>query len=86
MTSYTAQYGTVYGIYGAEDGGNAMVVTNYTDPILNRSNTVQLVFSDADTALVYRQGEWEYNRLVGGEFEITLESGEGIFLIPCKLS
>ena len=86
LTSYTAQYGTVYGIYGAEDGGNAMVVTNYTDPILNRSNTVQLVFSDADTALVYRQGEWEYNRLVGGEFEITLESGEGIFLIPCKLS
>lgn len=34
---------------------------------------------------MYRQGEWEYSRAVNGEFEVVLESGEGVFLIPCKL-
>ncbi len=85
IESYQSQYGAVLGVYGEAQGGNALVVTNYTDPAENKGNQIDIRFKDTDTVLMYRQGEWEYSRAVNGEFEVVLESGEGVFLIPCKL-
>ncbi len=78
-------YGTCYGVYQDEAGQEGLVITNYTDPAKQLSNTVNITFKDRDTVLLYRNGEWEADSCPGGEWEIVLEPGEGVFAIPVRL-
>lgn len=64
------------------DGNKAFMLFNYDDPILGRNNKVKITFKDADGVLYYRKGEPTTQVLENKKFEIELESGEGVFVIP----
>ena len=63
--------------------GNAYILVNYSDPIDNVENTITIKFSNAKKLLIYRKGV-AYFQEINCEFEITLDSGEGIFIIEKK--
>ena len=64
------------------DGNKAFMVFNYEEPSLLRTNKVQITFKDADGVMYYRKGEPVTQVLKNKTFEIDLESGEGVFVIP----
>lgn len=64
------------------DGNKAFMLCNYDEPTLGRGNKTTITFQNAQGVLYYRKGEPITELLKNGKFEIELESGEGIFVIP----
>jgi hypothetical protein len=49
---------------------------------MQRSNKTAVTFENAKGVLYYRNGEPITSLLKDGKFEIELEAGEGVFVIP----
>lgn len=64
------------------DGNKAFMLCNYDEPLLQRKNQTRITFKDAQGVLYYRNGEPVTTLLNEGKFEIELEAGEGVFVIP----
>ena len=58
------------------------MITNFTDPKDDRTDTVSLTFNNAKYAAVYHKGETTVYTLVNGGFTVTLASGDGVFVVP----
>ncbi len=66
-----------------DDADNkAFFLLNYDEPILGRTNKVSITFESAQGVLYYRGGEATTEVLTGGKFEIELNAGEAVFVIP----
>ena len=76
---------TLVGQFQDKDGNDGLIVTNYSDPAAGLIDEVSLTFRDANRALVYRNGERTVYVLQDGVLDLTLEAGEGIFVIPVKI-
>ena len=79
------QQDTVIGCFKDADGNDGFMVTNYADPVKNKSSRTSIAFNDAEAVAVYRLGEKRIIEL--GENKtlyITLLPGEGMFVIPLK--
>ena len=81
-SNVTATQDTLIGQFEAADGGNALMITNFTDPKDDRADTVSLTFNNANYAAVYHNGETTVYTLVNGRFNVTLASGDGVFVVP----
>lgn len=68
------------GCFQDEDGNQALMVVNMTDPGKDESVTITISFNDARALNIYTQGVKERVNLEGGKIEITLASGEGKFI------
>ncbi len=65
------------------DGNKAFMLCNYDEPLLQRKNKTTVTFKDeVQGVLYYRNGEPTTALLNGGKFEIELNAGEGVFVIP----
>ncbi|MBQ8658789.1 MAG: hypothetical protein IJ506_06605 [Clostridia bacterium] len=64
------------------DGNKAFMLLNYDEPMMQRNNKVTVTFKEADGVMYYRNGEPTTKVLKDGKFEIDLQSGEGVFVIP----
>ena len=64
------------------EGNKAFMLCNYDEPKLERKNKVTVTMQDASGVLYYRNGEPTTALLEKGKFEIELEAGEGVFVIP----
>ena len=61
------------------------MITNYANPADNKTDRVSLTFNDAKAVAVYRLAEKRVLLLnEDGTFNITLQPGEGIFVVPLK--
>ena len=59
------------------------MVVNYTEPILNMTNAVTLTFKDCSQVLVYTEEGTEVKNLTEeGQLRLTLDAGQGAFVIP----
>lgn len=83
--SVTATQDTLVGQFKDGEGRDGLIVTNFTDPLYSMKDTVRFTFHDANRAVVYRNGERKIYEVKDNQLEITLASGEGIFLIPVKV-
>lgn len=83
--SVTATQDTLVGQFKDGEGRDGLIVTNFTDPLYSMKDTVHFTFQDATRAVVYRNGERKIYEVKDNQLEITLASGEGIFLIPVKV-
>ena len=64
------------------DGNKAFMLCNYDEPLNQRTNEVTLTFEKAQGVLYYRNGEPTTVLLEDGKFEVELEAGEAVFVIP----
>lgn len=73
---------TLVGQFIDKDGNQGYMVTNYTEPTAGKIDVVRMTFEDAENALVYLNGEESVVKLEDGRLTLTLNSGEGAFVIP----
>ena len=77
-----SKYDITMNEFSDADGNKAFMLLNYDDPINARKNKVQLTFNDADGVMYYRNGEPTVVELEKHKFNMELEAGEGVFVIP----
>ena len=70
------------GLFTDENGYDGFMLVNFADTVNNRENTVTLQFRGATRAVVYIQGEKQVVDLADGTYTVTLQPGEGQFIIP----
>lgn len=85
IAEYSCQQDTLIGCFEDENGYDGFMVTNYANPADNKTDRVSLTFNDAEAVAVYRLAEKRVLLLdENGTLNITLQPGEGIFVIPLK--
>ena len=70
------------GLFTDENGYDGFMLVNFADTVNNRENTVTLELRGATRAVVYIEGAPQVVDLVDGTYTVTLEPGEGQFIIP----
>lgn len=66
------------------NGNDGLIVTNFADPSLAKENQISLRFKTADRVRVYDKGQYEDYKLNENTFNLILEPGDGVFLIPME--
>lgn len=64
------------------DGNDGLIVTNFTNPALNKTNNVTLTFKNANRARVYYRGSHKDYLVTDNQLQLTLQPGDGVFVIP----
>ena len=67
-----------------DEGDDAFMLVNFTDPFFKKNDTVTLKFNNARGLLMYRMGQKMVVPLNNGEYTFKLYPGEGRFIIPIK--
>lgn len=70
------------GVYKDEEGNYGYILVNYGETTTAKSSTVNLEFDGKSKIRVYRNAEKLEENLTDGKYEVTLDVGEGIFVIP----
>ena len=70
------------GVFEDKDGRQGFMVVNFTDPALNRNNTVTLTLEDAKNAIVVKNGVKSVEKVKKGKLVLEMSAGDGIFVIP----
>ena len=82
IKKFTSTEDAILGTFTDENGYDGFMLVNFADALYNRQNTVTLEFRGATHAVVYIQGQPQMVDLVDGTYTVTLEPGEGQFIIP----
>ena len=82
IESFTSTEDAIMGVLKDDNGYEGFMLVNFADPLYNRENTVELKFNGATRAIVYIKGQPQNVDLVEGTYTVTLEPGEGQFIIP----
>lgn len=82
IESFTSTEDAIMGVLKDDNGYEGLMLVNFADPLYNRENTVTLTFNGATRAIVYIKGQPQTVELVDGTYTVTLEPGEGQFIIP----
>lgn len=73
------------GTFKNDQGDDAFMLVNYTDPYHQLNNKVKLHFNNAKGLLMYRYGQkMVVNLPLSGDYTIDLYPGEGRFIVPIK--
>lgn len=73
------------GVMRDKEGYEGFLISNQVEPFYNLKNQVEIMFDQADKAIVYQNGkEAEIVPLTNGKLSLTLKTGGGAFVIPVK--
>ncbi len=83
IVSVEIENDAIMGAFKDDNGNDAFMLVNYTDPYFDLDNRVTIKFNDAKALLMYRFGE-EVLVPLGrdGSYTFELYPGEGRFIIP----
>lgn len=81
LNNASASEDTLIGQFKDEKGNNGLVVTNFSDPHYKKSDKVVLQFRNASKARVFNKGQYQDYLIENNTFELTLEPGNGVFII-----
>ncbi|GHU98066.1 hypothetical protein FACS1894211_01210 [Clostridia bacterium] len=84
IKSLTAEQDTIVGAFKDKDGYDGFLVQNFADATYKKDDAVSITFNNADKAILYRKGQPETVALTNGVCNLTLEPGEGAFIIPIQ--
>ncbi len=83
--NYSATHDALVGCFDNDEGYQAFVLVNFTEPLHNKQNTITLKFdADVDKAIVYLKGVPHTFDIIDGVFKVTLGGGEGALVVPYK--
>ncbi len=70
------------GQFKDDDGNYAYMVTNFSSPFDNRSNTVTLHFENCKKVIICKKGRRIVETVKGNKLTLDMGSGEGFFVVP----
>ena len=82
ISEVKSKYDTIVTQFVDGTGRNAYFLVNQEEPSLEKTNKASLKFEKADGVMYYRNGDPVIATLENGTFNIELEPGEGVFIIP----
>lgn len=82
ISDVQAEQDTIIGVFEGDSGSTAYMVVNYTVPGYRFRDNVKIKFADAKSVTCIRAGK--KMPATGGEIDITLGAGEGVFFIVQK--
>lgn len=85
IKSVSATEDTLIGQFKDKDGRAGFVVTNFTEPTNMLKDVVSFEFTNANRAIVYRNGERQIYEVKDNKLDLKLAAGEGVFVIPVKV-
>ena len=83
--SVTSTQDALVGQFKDKDGNCGLMVTNYTEPTQELNTSIDFNFTNANRAIVYRNGLKKVYEVKDGKLNLNLESGEGMFVIPVQV-
>ena len=78
----TTSEDSIVGCFKDKDGYDGFLAVNYSVPAEKKTDTVKIKFNKASKAIVYLYGQESIVDLTNGELNITLDAGQGAFIIP----
>ena len=82
IKSFTSTEDAILGTFKDANGYDGFMLVNFSDPLYDKENTVTLELRGATRAVVYIKGEPQTVELDNGTYTVTLQPGEGQFIIP----
>ena len=82
IRKFSSTEDAILGVFTDENGYDGFMLVNFADTYYDRENTVTLELRGATRAVVYIEGAPQVVDLVDGTYSVTLEPGEGQFIIP----
>ena len=82
INSITTSEDSIVGCFKDKDGYDGFLAVNYSVPSENKTDAVKIKFNKASKAIVYLYGQESIVDLTNGELNITLDAGQGAFIIP----
>ena len=82
IKKFSSTEDAIMGIFKDENGYDGFMLVNFADPAYDRENTVTIEFRGATRAMIYIKGEPQMVDLTDGTYAVTLQPGEGQFIIP----
>lgn len=82
IASLTGSDDVIVGCLKDQNSYDGFMLVNATDPSSNLSVEGDICFRDAEKAIVYIHGEETEVSLTEGKYHYSLESGQGVFIIP----
>ena len=82
IKSVTATEDCLIGGFKDAEGNNGYIIVNYGEPTDGKKNTVSIEFDSAAGVAAYRYGMEAVYGIADNKTELTLEAGEGMFLLP----
>ena len=76
---------TLVGRFTGKNGEIGLMVTNFSDPKDGLTDNVQLRLKEANTAILYVNGQQSVTALDNGKLNLSLAAGEAAFIIPIFL-
>lgn len=74
----------IVGCFTNDEGYQAFLVVNFTEPLDNQNNVVKLKLNGMDGAVVHIKDKKETIKVADGILNLELKSGSGAFVIPFK--
>ena len=85
IKSIEATEDTLVGVFKDDQGMDAFMIVNFTDPYFDKDSEVTVQFKDAKALLMYRLGQKVVVDLPkDGSYTFKMYPGEGRFVIPLK--
>lgn len=81
LSNTTVSEDTLIAQFKDDKGNNGLVVTNFSDPHYKKTDKIVLRFKKASYVRVFNKGQHKDRLLENNTFELTLEPGDGAFLI-----
>ena len=82
ISNINCSQNTLIGSFKNKEGRDGFIISNFSDPSELKKDAISLEFNGATHALVYHGQNKEVVELNSSKFEITLDEGDGIFVIP----
>ena len=82
IKSVRARTNTLVGHFTDAEKRNGYMISNFADPVVGKTDVVEIIYDGYTKATVYRNGKEEDVDLVEGKLKLILEKGEGAFVVP----
>ena len=80
--SETSGIAIITELYDEENDRYGYFIVNVTDPTEKSEMEISFTVNGYKNVQVYYRGEAENQKLKGGVYEVALQTGEGVFVIP----
>ena len=85
ISSASSDEDVLIGRFTGKDNEIGLMVTNFSDPINQRTAHVQLSLLDANRAIVYLRGTPTVVEVTDGNLELDIAPGDAMFVIPLAI-
>ena len=72
------------GVMEDENGDEGFLLVNYCSLADARDSSIDIQFTEADSVMIWRNGEKQTVSLENNSITLTLAQGEGVFMVPVR--